>query len=183
MSDKNADATQADADADAQSQADTITTETQAESEETISLEKAKELRSEAANLRKRLKDAETKAQAAEKATKDREDTEAKEQGKWAEIAKKREDELNELTKKLAERDLSDLKRSVAAKNGLPDDLIDRLHGDTEEELSEDALKLAKLVKTREAPDTDADRRTTPGKPNAKQGDTLTSYEFGKRSF
>lgn len=118
-----------------------------------------------------------------EKAQQDRDDETAKQKGEWETIAKKREDELNELTKKLAERDLNDLKRSVAAKNGLPDDLIDRLHGDTEETLTEDALKLAKLVKTREAPDTDTDRRTTSGKPKPKQGDTLTSYEFGKRTF
>ncbi len=183
MTDKNADATQADADADAQSQADTTTTETQVDSDDTISLEKAKELRSEAANLRKRLKDAENKAQAAEKATKDREDAEAQEQGKWQEIAKKRDDELSDIRKQLADRDLSDLKRSVATKHGIPDDLMDRLHGDTEETLTEDALKLAKLVVTRQAPETDADRRTTTRTSTKKQGDTLTSYEFGKREF
>jgi DNA repair exonuclease SbcCD ATPase subunit len=56
------DATQADA--DAQSQADTSTDsqrETQADSQDTVSLDEIKKVRSEAANLRKRLKDAESK--------------------------------------------------------------------------------------------------------------------------
>jgi hypothetical protein len=52
------------ADADAQSQADTSTdTATQADAAETLSLDDAKKLRSEAQSLRKRLKDAESKVQ------------------------------------------------------------------------------------------------------------------------
>lgn len=61
MTDAQADATQADA--DSQSQADT-SSDSPAE-QETISLDEARKLRSEASGLRKRLKDAETKAQAA----------------------------------------------------------------------------------------------------------------------
>lgn len=61
MTDSQAEATQADA--DSRSQADT-SSDSQAESE-TISLDEARKLRSEASGLRKRLKDAETKAQAA----------------------------------------------------------------------------------------------------------------------
>lgn len=58
------DATQADA---SQSQADsTDDTESQADSTGTISLDEAKKLRAEAASLRKRLRDAESKVQAAE---------------------------------------------------------------------------------------------------------------------
>lgn len=65
MTEQN-DATQADA--ESQSQADTSTDrDSQAESHtETISLDEAKKLRSEAAGLRKRLKDAESKVRAAE---------------------------------------------------------------------------------------------------------------------
>lgn len=71
MSDQQSDAPQADA--DAQSQADiqnTDTTESQADTNPSISLDEAKKLRSEAAGLRKRLKDAESKVQAAEDAGK-----------------------------------------------------------------------------------------------------------------
>ncbi len=62
------DATQADA--ESQSQADTNDNAAQADATETISLDDAKKLRSEAQSLRKRLKDAESKVQAAEEAGK-----------------------------------------------------------------------------------------------------------------
>lgn len=68
MTDTESQASQAD-DA-AQSQADTTTQQSQADQPESISLDEAKKLRSEAASLRKRLKDAESKAQAAEDAQK-----------------------------------------------------------------------------------------------------------------
>lgn len=62
------DATQADA--DAPSQVDTLSTErdTLAESQDTTNLDDLKKVRSEAANLRKRLKDAETRLQQFEQA-------------------------------------------------------------------------------------------------------------------
>jgi len=60
-----------------------------------------------------------------------------------------------------AERDLETERRArlrgrIAAKHKLPDQLADRLSGETEEELETDAKALAKLVATREAPDTEA---------------------------
>lgn len=135
-----------------------------------------KRLRRENAGYRKDVETIKTEK-------KDRDEAKAKEDGRFEDLLKERENELNDLKSELADRDLNDLKRSVATKHGIPDDLVDRLHGDTEETLTEDALKLAKLVIARQAPETDADRRTNPKTPTKKQGDTLTSYEFGKRSF
>lgn len=170
------DATQADA--DAQSQADTtIADATRADaSKETISLEEAKKLRSEAANLRKRLKDAEDAAQAAA-------DTEAKAKGEWEDIAKKREAELAEATRQLAERDMNDLKRTIAADEGLPVDLALRLQGDDEDALRTDAKALAKHLKVKDPGDTDAGDRTKPGqkKPDKNAFADPARWGLGKR--
>lgn len=150
------DATQADA--DAQSQADTHADDaTQAEaSKETISLDEARKLRSEAASLRKRLKDAEDAAQAAA-------DADAKAKGEWEKIAQKRQEELDALKAQLAERDLRERKAAIAKAAGLPDDLADRLKGETDEDLETDAKALAKHLKAQDAPDTDAGKRTPTG--------------------
>ena len=171
MSDKNADATQADADADDQSQADTTSKATQADAEETISLDEAKKLRSEAAGLRKRLKDAETKAQAAEAAKQQREEAEAKEQGKWEEIAKKREGELADLNRKLAERDQADAKAAIAKKHGIPDDLVSLLQGETDDDIDASARTLAKHLKVRESTDIDAGVKTQNGERKKAETD------------
>ena len=58
--------------------------------------------------------------------------------------AEKLREENSELGSKL--QDL--LRRSVAAENGLDDELAERLRGVTEEELQEDAQRLAALLKT-----------------------------------
>ncbi|MDP9366280.1 MAG: hypothetical protein M3Q10_19005 [Chloroflexota bacterium] len=60
------DAVESQADDRSRSQADQSDTKQQDDKAESISLDKARELRQEAANLRKRLKDAETRAQSAE---------------------------------------------------------------------------------------------------------------------
>ena len=47
------------------------------------------------------------------------------------------------------------LRNRIAAKHKLPDELADVLKGDSEDELDEHAKRLAKVVKTRQAPDTE----------------------------
>lgn len=114
---------------------------------------------------------------------KKRDDDDATKKGEWEKLAKDRETEIADLNRKITERDLQDRKRAAARKHNLPDELIDRLVGETDEELEADAKALAKLATNREAPETDADKRTG-AKPNTKKtGDPLTSYEFGKTPF
>lgn len=155
------DATQADA--ATQSQADTTHDATQADAEETISLDEARKMRAEAQSLRKRLKDAETKAQAAEENDRKARDAKAKEQGEWEKIAKDREAELEAIKADLAARDLNDRKTAIAKAAGLPDDLATRLQGETDEELEADAKGMAKLLRVQEAPENDAGERTPKG--------------------
>lgn len=176
----SSDATQADA--DAQSQADTHDDATQADAQETISLDEAKKLRSEASSLRKRLKDAEAKAQAAEENDRKAKDAKAKEQGEWETIAKQREDELAQLKADIAERDLNDLKRTVAKEEGLPGDLALRLAGDDEDALRTDAKALAKHLKAQDAPDTDAGERTPRGTKKPDKSEFSNPARWGIRT-
>jgi hypothetical protein len=107
------------------------------------------------ADLEKRLK-------AIEDERKQAEDAKAKEQGEWEKVATERERELEKLRAQIAERDLNDLKRTVAAEEGLPAELALRLAGDDEDALRTDAKALARHLKAREV-DTDAGERTKPG--------------------
>lgn len=58
----------------------------------------------------------------------------------------KREAEKQALAKELAETKAQQLREKVARKHGLPDDFADVLKGETEEEMTEHAQKLAKHV-------------------------------------
>lgn len=91
------------------------------------------------------------------------EEAKAKEQGDFKTLLEQREAELADMKAKLEARDLKDRKAAIAKANGIPEDAISRLQGATDEELEEDAKALAKLLKAREAPDTDAGERTPPG--------------------
>ena len=89
--------------------------------------------------------------------------------------AKRKEAEMSELEKankraEEAEKRAAQIERErlldrIAAKHSLPEDLRDRLRGESEEDLEEDAQKLAALVvksaapQVPNAPDLDADRR------------------------
>lgn len=110
----------------------------------------------ERTDLAKRLADL-------EKAEQDREAEAAKAKGEWEKVATDREKELEQLKADLAERDLNDLKRTVATDEGLPADLALRLQGDDEETLRTDAKALVKHLKAKDPGDTDAGDRTKPG--------------------
>ncbi len=116
-----------------------------------------------------------------EKAQKDRDDNEAKQKGEWEKVAQQRADDLAEAQRKLAERDIKDMKAAAARKAGLPDDLVDRLAGTTAEELETDAKALAKHIAPRDAADTDAGKRSSSTKGATKPDNYLESYTFGTR--
>ena len=56
---------------------------------------------------------------------------------------------ISELEKDVTTWKQKSLKQQIAMKNGLPFDLADRLQGDSEESLNEDAERLASLVNTK----------------------------------
>lgn len=182
MAENDANTTQADVHADDQSQVDANRDESQADSTHTDTLTRAeaKKLRSEAANLRQRLKDAETKAQEAERKQKERDDADAKAKGEWEKVATEREKELETLRAQIAERDLNDLKRTVAAEEGLPADLAVRLSGEDEDALRKDAKALAKHLKAKDAA-TDAGERTKPGQKRPDKAEYANPARWGLR--
>lgn len=129
---------------------------------------------------------AEARKAAKDEAKREADAAAAKEKGEWEQVAKGAEEERDQLKAELAKRDHDDLKRRVAAKHELPAELADRLIGDDETALDEDAKKLAKTVGARKAPDTEggagekgasgpSDR---PIRKTAKEGEKQPAYTF-----
>jgi hypothetical protein len=99
------------------------------------------ELRSE---LKDEIKNEETQEELAEQGKfKDLYDKEVKK-------VEKLEQDIKDLKQAAADRELSDLRKQVAAKHKLPDELADRLVGENEEELTADAKTLAKKLNLQE---------------------------------
>jgi len=98
-----------------------------------------------------------------EKAQKDRDDADARQKGEWEKIATDRQKELDTLKQDLADHDLKSRKETIAKAHGIPDEFVDRLKGDTDAEIEDDAKTVAKLLKAREAPETDAGAKTPAG--------------------
>lgn len=135
-----------------------------------------KKAETELADMRKRIEGFEARQREADEAKQ-------KEDGEYKALLEKRDAELEDLKNSLADRDLNDLKRKVGKHKdfGLPDDLIDRLQGTTEDEIREDAKKLAAFVALKDGPDTDAGKRGNPGGKPPKSESVLATYQFGKR--
>lgn len=139
-----------------------------------------------------RAKDAAKKLAALEKKVADTEAEEAKKRGDFEKLAQDRQARIEELEHELKTRDQAELKRKIAAEFKLPADLAERLIGDDEAALREDAKTLAKTVGTRKAPDTEGGTGSTstngasdrPIKPKAQseESGTKPTYTFeGKR--
>lgn len=108
------------------------------------------------AKERRAAREADKRAKAAEAKVKEHEDAQKSEAEKTAERAETAERERDEARAEL-------LRTRVAARIGLPDELVDRLRGDTEEALEEDAKSLMAAM------------GATPGKkkpPPARDGET-----------
>ena len=68
-----------------------------------------------------------------------------KDENKWKDLYEKTEQEKTEKEKEL-------LRLRVASRKGLPADLVDRLRGETEQELEADAEKLLEFIKEPQGP-------------------------------
>ena len=101
--------------------------------QKTVPYERFKEVVDKANSFEKRI------AELSANETKKQEDA-LKEQNKWKDLYEKRDAEAKE-----KEREL--LRVRVASKKGVPSDLVDRLRGETEEELEADADKLIEFIK------------------------------------
>lgn len=87
-----------------------------------------------------------------------------KRNAEWEKLAKQREEELEKVNAELEKVRLVELKRSVAAKYGIPDALIERLKGSTAEEIDTDAKTIADILPR--APKTPNLNPTNPSNPS-----------------
>lgn len=111
------------------------------------------------AKLRERDKEAtklEKRLAALEKQETEREKARLAEEGKWKELAERREQELAAERAERQRIEIESARRVIGLKHGLPDALAARLTGETPEEIEADALALLPLIATNErkpAPD------------------------------
>jgi chromosome segregation ATPase len=121
---------------------------------------KIKKANQEAASLRARLKELEPLARKAQ---------ELEEAGR-SELEKAQK-AANEATARLAEYEKTTIRQRVALTKGVPADLVDRLRGDTEDEIAADADALLALVSAPKSPRPDPSQgpRTTASGTTADQ--------------
>jgi hypothetical protein len=88
-----------------------------------------------------------------------------KEQGKYEQLFQKAQAELEQERQRAKALEIAGLRRDVAAKRNLPTGLVDRLRGDTLEELEADAEALLAALPKPAAPNINAgDANSKPGK-------------------
>ncbi|MBP8950267.1 MAG: hypothetical protein KBG73_15600 [Candidatus Promineofilum sp.] len=127
-----------------------------------------KKTREEAADYRRKLRDAEAKNEAADKARADAEAASLAEQGKYKELWEKAQADAQAAAAKLAQMEHDQQRRDAAQAAGIPA-LWQRLQGATAEELAEDAKALAAVVAP--APSANGQQRTATTAPTpAPQG-------------
>jgi hypothetical protein len=106
--------------------------------------------------VRDRLNEEKRKAaEAVEAGKKAAEEKRLKEQGEWKLLAEQKDERIKELEAALKDRDRQVLLNKVAVEEKLPADLASRLVGETEEEIREDAKRLAKHIAPPKPPQLD----------------------------
>jgi len=125
--------------------------------------------------LLKGRKDAEDKLAEIEAAAQKAEEERLEQKEEWKQLAEQRGEALADAERKLAEVSLNALRQKVAREAGLPDALAMRLQGTTEEELTQDAQALAKLIPQKEG--------GLPPTPKGKKGEPIPDEEKRKRAY
>ena len=139
-----------------------------------------KKTREEAADYRRKLRDAEAKLEAADKARADAEAASLAEQGKYKELWEKAQADAQAAAAKVAQMEHDQQRRDAAQAAGIPA-LWQRLQGATAEELAEDAKALAAFVAPAPAGGQPRTATTTPTPaPQGRNG--LTDEERRQRA-
>lgn len=130
--------------------------------------------------LTERAKTAESKLSEIEKAKAEAERKAAEEQGKYKELYEEMQTEAEKAKAEKQALELSILRRKVADDVGLPGALADRLKGETEDELREDAESLLETLPKKDAPSLNggAGNRNR----NKEKGDTPTLEELQEQA-
>ena len=130
---------------------------------------------------RERAQKAEQELSKLQASQREAEEAKAKEEGKFKELLEAREKELEALKQDIAKRDLQARKAAIAKTHGIPDEFVDRLKGDTDEDLENDAKAVAKLLTKRDAPDTDGGAKTPAGVKKPNKSDYSDPARWGLR--
>lgn len=126
-----------------------------------VPYERFKEVNERAKAMENRLAQIEADA-------KERQEKELVEQQKWQELAQAREQELKQLQSE-------QMRMRVASAKNLPLDLADRLRGDTEDEIAEDADRLLSFIQANQP-----QPQSGPGVPPASRNGKATQLDITK---
>jgi hypothetical protein len=121
--------------------------------------------------VRDRLASAERKsAESARKAAADAEAKALKEQGEFRTLYEKEQARAQELEQRAKALEIAGIRRDVAARLQLPVGLVDRLRGDTEDEITADAQALLAVLPKPPPPNINAGDTSAKGKPSLIDG-------------
>ena len=140
-----------------------------------------KKTREEAADYRRKLRDAEAKLEAADKARADAEAASLAEQGKYKELWEKAQADAQAAGAKVAQMERDQQRRDAAQAAGIPQ-LWQRLQGSTPEELAEDAKALAAMMQPAQPAPGQPGRQPTQPTPAPQGRNGLTPEEKRARA-
>lgn len=135
-----------------------------------------KKTREEAADYRRKLRDAEARLEAADKARADAEAASLAEQGKYKELYEKAQAETQAAAARLAQMEHDQQRRDAAQAAGIAP-LWQRLQGSTPEELAEDAKALAAMMQPAQPGNGQPARQATQPTPAPQGSKGLTPEE------
>jgi hypothetical protein len=128
--------------------------------------------------VRDRLASAQRKAdEAAKKAAADAEAKALKEQGEYKTLYEKLQAELEQERTRAKQLEVAGMRRDVAARLNLPAGLVDRLRGETDEEITADAETLLAALPKPAAPDINAGNSSMKGGGSLPYGMTEESIK------
>ena len=140
-----------------------------------------KKTREEAADYRRKLRDAEAKLEAADKARADAEAASLAEQGEYRKLYEAEKARAAQAAERLAQMEHDQQRRDTAQAAGIPA-LWQRLQGDTAEELAEDAKALAALMQPAQPTPGQPGRQPTQPTPAPQGRNGLTPEEKRARA-
>lgn len=137
--------------------------------------------RKDAADYRRKLREAEAREAEARKAQEEREKAQAEEQGRYRELYEKEQQARNDAEARLRQLEHDQQRRDAAQAAGIPQ-LWQRLQGATAEELAEDAQELAAMMQTTQPAPGQPGRQPTQPTPAPQGRNGLTVEEKRMRA-
>lgn len=160
--------------AEGEANADLPAQEPEENEPDTFSREYVQKLRSENAARRTAQRELEARLKAFTDEQEAQENKRLEEQQKWQELAEKRQQELEALQAKQREAELLALRTNIAKDVGLPETIVNRIQGDDEETIRQDAQALYEALGLGDEPEP---KQPT---PRRSQGNVTTAIPGGE---